>query len=256
VTSHTVVATANVLRTIAPSEARRALAGILDLAPDLIGLQEWNLTRYRLLRETGSVGLVPQLGVRPGRTVSSRAPSYLWSTPLMGGCAVGARADRFELIGCRARILSWPGRADKPERWLGIEPPRTLTIGVYRDRQRSRTVSLLNFHLVPGVQARGRYREDRPLLVDRHQAEVRHLQRLVDDQLARGRGVYAVGDSNFDGLRLSGLTSAWEDREGEPGTLGPRRKIDDVHGPGRATSVTLLANGSDHKAVIVSRPDP
>jgi len=67
--------------------------------------------------------------------------------------------------------------------------------------------------------------------------------------------VYAVGDANFDGLRLNGLTSAWEGRESDPGTLGPRRKIDDVHGPGPAASVTVLTSRSDHKAVIVGRED-
>jgi len=75
----------------------------------------------------------------------------------------------------------------------------------------------------------------------------------VSEQLALGHVVLAVGDSNFDGARLAGLTSAWEGREGEPGTLGPRRKVDDVHGPGPASSVTLLATGSDHKAVLVRR---
>lgn len=255
VTSHTIVATANVLRTISHDEARRALRGVLDLAPDLVGLQEWGLVRCRLLRETGSVGLAPQVGVRLGQGVAGNTPGYVWSTPLVGGCAVGARSERFELIGCRSSILSWMGRADKPDRWLGIEPPRLVTIGIYHDRQVSRKVSLLNYHLAPGVQAQGRYRKDRPLLVARHRGEVRNLQRLVDEQLAQGYDVYAVGDSNFDGLRLSGITSAWDGREDGPGTLGRRRKVDDVHGPGRAISVTLLANGSDHKAVVVTRAD-
>src|SRR3954451_7285008 len=67
--------------------------------------------------------------------------------------------------------------------------------------------------------------------------------------------VYAMGDSNFDGLRLPGLTSAWEGRESDPGTLGPRRKIDDVFGPGPADSVRLLTSASDHKAVVVARRD-
>ena len=81
------------------------------------------------------------------------------------------------------------------------------------------------------------------------------LHRLVQEQVGLGRVVHAVGDSNFDGLRLPPLTSAWQGREDGPGTLGSRRKIDDVHGPGPATSVTLLDTPSDHKAVIVTRPD-
>jgi hypothetical protein len=78
----------------------------------------------------------------------------------------------------------------------------------------------------------------------------------VGEQLGLGRVVYAVGDSNFDGLRLAGLVSAWEGRDDETGTLvASRRKIDDVHGPGPATTVSLLTNESDHRAVVVRRPD-
>jgi hypothetical protein len=115
----------------------------------------------------------------------------------------------------------------------------------------------VNYHLSPGVQALGRYREDRPALVARHRKEVRRLQDVVAAQLALGHDVYAMGDSNVDGFRLPGLTSAWEGRDDGPGTLGPRRRVDDVHsGRGRATSVTLLASDSDHKAVVVSHVRP
>ena len=69
--------------------------------------------------------------------------------------------------------------------------------------------------------------------------------------------MYALGDSNFDGLRLRGVTSAWRGREEEPGTLGPRRKVDDVHASrGSASSVTLLASDSDHRAVVVEHVRP
>jgi hypothetical protein len=125
-----------------------------------------------------------------------------------------------------------------------------------RDRLTGRTVSVVNYHLVPGVQARGEYRVDRPRLVARHRTEVRRLTRLVAEQLALGDVVHALGDSNFDGLRLSGLTSAWSGREHEPvGTLGPHRKIDDVFGPGRALSVVLVTTPSDHLGVVVRRRD-
>ena len=46
-----------------------------------------------------------------------------------------------------------------------------------------------------------------------------------------------------------------EGREGDLGTYGPRRKIDDVHGPGSADEVTLLTTASDHRAVVARRPD-
>jgi hypothetical protein len=128
-----------------------------------------------------------------------------------------------------------------------------MTVAVYRDLRAERLVSLVDFHLTPAVQAKGRYRDDRPALAARHRQEVRRVQQVVDEQLARGRTVFAVGDSNFDGLRLAGLESAWEGREDEPGTLGRRRKVDDVHGPGPAESVTTLRTPSDHKAVLVRR---
>jgi len=240
----TVVATANVLRSLRTDQARACLHAVLDGAPDLVGLQEWGVSRLRLLRRTGAVRLLPGPGPRRSDGV------YHWALPLLGDCAVGARADRYDVLGCGVHVLSRPGRADKPDRWLGLEPPRLATVGTYRDRHSGRVVSLVCYHLVPGVQARGRYRSDRPRLVARHRAEVRRLQQVVDEELDRGRDVYAVGDSNLDGLRLAGLTSAWEGREDLPGTFGAHRKIDDVHGRGAAASVTLLPTPSDHRAVL------
>jgi hypothetical protein len=254
-TGQTVVATANVLYQLGNHEAREALAAVLETAPDLVGLQEWQLTRYRLLRETGSVQLTPRLGPAHRRPTKPPATGYHWVAPLLGGCAVGARAGRFELVECRSRTLSGPGRAERPDHWLNLEPPRIATVATYHDNDRDRTVCLVDYHLAPGVQARGRYRDDRPVLGARHRREVRNLQAIVDEQLTAGHVVYAVGDSNFDGLRLSGITSAWQGREDAPGTLGSRRKIDDVHGPGPASSVQLLTSASDHKALIVARTD-
>ena len=248
----TTVATANVLYALGPDNARTALADVLALAPDLVGLQEWYLSRIGLLRETGQVALVPRFGLPLGRRCRGSG-EYLWNQPLLGGCVVGARADRFELQTCQAVPLSAPGRADREDRFCGFEPPRIATVGVYRDQHLGATVALLDYHLVYGVQARGRYRLDRPRLVSRHRREVRRLARLVTHLLAAGHVVHAVGDSNYDGLRLPGLTSAWEGRESAPGTLGPVRHVDDVHGPGRAEMVTLLTTASDHRAVVVRR---
>jgi hypothetical protein len=253
------VASANILSSLSPTHARKALDDVLDLSPDLVGLQEWYPSRSRLLRETGLLGLVPHIGGRLGRSAARGTPDYLWNTPLVGGCAVGARADRFELIQCRTRFLSRVGSGDRHHQRRNLEPARAATIATYRDRYADATVCLVNFHLVSGVQSRGDYRADRPLLVDRHQREVRVLESLVHEQLARGHVVYAVGDSNFDGLRLGGLTSAWQGREDAPGTLGLRRKVDDVHGPGPAEAVTSVTTASDHRAIVVRRrhgPDP
>ncbi len=255
VTGHTVVASANVLFTLRDDEAAEALHAILDREPDLVGLQEWGVSRYPLLSETGWLRLPFLRGVRLRRSGGGGAAGYVWAVPLLGGCPVGARGDRFELLECHVRILGWFGRADRSAGPPSIAVPRVITIAVFRDQRSDRVLTVLNFHLSPRVQASGRYRQDRPRLVARHQAEVRNLSQLVAEQLARGRVVYAVGDSNFDGLRLPGLTSAWEGRGSEPGTLGSHRKIDDVHGPGPSTTVALLTNASDHKAVVVTRAD-
>ena len=255
-TEPTTVATANVLCDLSLPEARRALDLVLEQSPDLVGLQEWSVQRAGLLRERGGVGFVAPLARQlPPRLppLGSAGSGYLWSAPLVGGCVVGARADRFQPVEARSRLVSLVGRAEHPGRRWGIEPPRLMTVTVYRDLRVGRTVSVICFHLTPGVQARGRYREDRPALVARHRQEVRRLQQVVDEQLACGRMVFALGDSNFDGLRLVGLESAWQGREDEPGTLGPRRKVDDVHGRGPAESVVTLRTPSDHLAVVVRR---
>ncbi|QWZ09112.1 hypothetical protein KRR39_04690 [Nocardioides panacis] len=231
----TVVATANILCSLPAAAAREALHVVLAAEPDLVGLQEWGPKRRRLLAETAG---------------------YLWAAPLVGGCPVGVRADRYDVLTGRARWLAGPGWCDPGVRPVPLLPARIATLAVLRDRETGRTVSLLSFHLTPGVQRRGSYRADRPRLAARHRQEVIALRRLVAGQLALGHVVHAVGDSNFDGLALPPLTSAWLGREDGPGTLGSARKIDDVHGPGRAASVVLLETPSDHKAVVVTRPDP
>ncbi|MET1059426.1 MAG: hypothetical protein ABWX84_07500 [Nocardioides sp.] len=252
-TTPTVVATANVHWRLPAGSARRALEDVLDQGPDLVGLQEWGLSRLRLLRETGSVGLVPDLGIRLPCSIGGRASGYTWSAPVLGGCPVGARADRFQLTGCRWVVLSGAGRAARSDQRFRLRRARLATVATYRDLRAERPVSVVCYHLTPGVQALGRYREDRPQVVARHRQEVRRLQDLVDALLARGHDVHALGDSNLDGFRLRGLTSAWQGREDEPGTLGAHRKVDDVHSSvGRAIAVTRLTSDSDHQAVIVN----
>lgn len=228
---------------------------MLTLEPDLVGLQEWYPARFRLLTATGSVRLVPHLGMRWRDTRTAASPRYLWNAPALGGCVVGARADRFELIRCRTGFLSGPGLADRRKNRRNLEPGRVATVAVYRDLRIDRTVCLVNYHLVSGVQSGGRYRQERPVLVTRHRREADVLEALVREHLALGHVVYATGDSNFDGLRIDGLTSAWEGRPDHEGTLGPQRKVDDVHGPGPAEAVALVTTGSDHRAIVVRRDD-
>lgn len=245
-----VVATANVLRSLSRDEARESLHDVLASAPDLVGLQEWGLARRTLLREAGSVRGLP-LWPGAGRRRGSAEPGYLWYAAPAGGCVVGARADRFRLVRSGSALLDGVGRAERPDRWLGIEPPRFAAVSTYEERASRRRVALVSYHLVSGVQVQGAYRADWPRLVRRHRHEVGRLQDLCDQLGDRGYEVHAVGDSNFDGLHLSGLTSAWEGR-GHPGTLG-HRCVDDVFGPGQAASVKLIDTESDHKALVVTR---
>jgi hypothetical protein len=250
----TTVASANILYKLPSSGARAALEQVLADQPDLVGLQEWYVSRLQLLRTFGDVTVVPALGT--GLLRRPRDPAYHWVSAVGGGNVVGARADRFDLVSSRVVFLSRLGRSDRPDRFLRTEPPREVTIGVFRDREVDRTVAMFSYHLAPGVEVGAAYHPDRPILRARHEAEVRRLERLVAEHQAAGHVVYAVGDSNFDSLRLAGLTSAWEGREHRPGTIGTgTRKLDDVHGPGRPTRVTLLTTPSDHRAVVATRPD-
>jgi hypothetical protein len=252
--STTVVATANILYKLPIADARTALTQVLDREPDLVGLQEWYVSRYRLLREFGDVRLVPSLGTR--LLPRPRHPAYHWVSAVAAGNVVGARADRFDPVSSRVVLVSGFGRSDRPDRPTSIEPLRVVTVGVFRDRQTDRTVALMSYHLTPGVEVGAAYHPDRPRLQARHRTEVKRLEKLVAEQQRAGHVVYAVGDSNFDSLRLAGLTSAWVGREDHAGTIGKRtRKLDDIQGPGAATSVELITTPSDHKAVMAVHQD-
>lgn len=247
----TTVVSANTLYTLPAREARTVLDLTLAEQPDLVGLQEWYLPRLPLLRRTGDVRLEPGI-----LRVPARAPRYHWVATLADGNVVGARADRFDLLEGRSVLLTGIGRSDRPDRFLHTEPPRLAALGIFRDRVVDRTVALISYHLVPGVEVDGSYRADRPLLVARHRREVRGLETLVASLSQAGHTVYAVGDSNFHLQRIAGLTSAWEGHDDAPGTFGRgSRTLDDVHGPGSATEVRLLPTPSDHRAVLAVRPD-
>lgn len=226
------VATANVLRDLDDRAAGAALGAVLAEEPEIVGLQEWGPRRRRLLRAH---------------------PSYAWISPLYGENALLCRADRYALVGARHVLVGGLGWADPGTRSVSLLPPRPVLLVRLRDRVADRDVSVVVYHLVPGVQRAGAYRTDRPRLVARHRAELGRLRGLVRRELDRGAEVWALGDANFDGLVLPGLVSAWEGRSDDPrGTLGvtSHRKVDDVFGPGPATAVTLLRSGSDHAALL------
>jgi hypothetical protein len=254
----TVAATANVLVRLPAADARAALGIVLERRPDVVLLQEWGLRRLGLLRETGSVRVVPVPGLRlPRRPPAPRAggdhPAYTWVAPALGQCPVGLRGDRYDVLDARVRLLLGPGRND-PGAGEAIRPARIATVVTARDRRTDRRLAVVGYHLTAGVQARGHYRTDRPRVTAAHRRQWSALERLVADLVAEGHEVHAGGDSNFDGFRLPGLTSAWEGRPGHPGTLGHRR-IDDVFGLGPADDVELLTTPSDHRAVLVTRTD-
>ncbi|MFL6155609.1 MAG: hypothetical protein ACJ72D_05955 [Marmoricola sp.] len=246
------VASANILYKLGNQDATTALGQVLAEEPDLVGLQEWYISRLPQLRRTGDVRTVPSLA---GLSVPGPR-RYHWVSSISCGNVVGARADRFDLMKADDVLLSGIGRSDRPDRFLGTEPPRLVTVGLYADREVDRTVAIMSYHLCPGVEHHGRYITDRPLLVARHRQEVQRLEHLIAEYQRAGHVVYAVGDSNFDSQRLAGLTSSWVGREDAPGTIGSRtRKLDDVHGPGTALEVKLLSTPSDHRALIATRED-
>jgi len=247
----TVVATANILYKLGRDDARTALRQVLDAGPDLVGLQEWYVVRLGLLRETGDIDLVPGPRLR-----ATGDPAYHWVSAVAGGNVVGARADRYEPVSARAPFVSWFGRSDREDRFLHTEPPREATVGVFRDRSTGGTVAIVSYHLTPGVERDGAYRADRPRICARHSGELCRLEQLVAELRGQGHTVHAVGDSNLHGIRIAGLTSAWEGRDDHPGTIGKAtRKLDDVHGPGPASEVSLIWTPSDHRAVVATRPD-
>ena len=136
--STTVVASANILYKLPKHDARTALTQVLEDRPDLVGLQEWYVSRLGLLRGFGAVCLVPSLGTRLLRRPPH--PAYHWVSAVGGGNVVGARDDRFEPLSARSVFLSRIGRSDRPDRFLRTEPPREVTIGVFRDRTANRII--------------------------------------------------------------------------------------------------------------------
>lgn len=235
-----VVATANVYTGCTRAQAKAAIDAIIDApdrldAPDALGLQEWGRRRDRILRNLDG---------------------YTHRRSLLGGGPIVLDTARYRVIRHRAAVLAGPGRVDKSpgrRRFLG---PSLATVVIAHDELLDELVAFINYHLTAEVQAAGRYRKDRPLRVARHRREVRRLERLIRRQRAKGRTVYAMGDSNFHGLRLRGLTSAWATPQAQRlgGThAGGSRQIDDVHGPGKADDVTIVRIPGDHDAVIATR---
>lgn len=231
------VATANVLRDISSGEAAAALGDVLAHGPDLVGLQEW--------------------GVRRRPVTRAADPAYAWVSSLYGENALGWRRDRFALRARRWVPVGGFGLVDPGARDVPVLPPRVVLLVRLVEVATDRPVSVVVYHLVPGIERGGAYRTDRPRLVARHRHELGRLRALVVREQTAGAEVVAMGDANFDGLVLPGLVSAWEGRREDPrGTLGDGssgRKIDDVFASRPADEVSLLQNASDHAALLALR---
>jgi hypothetical protein len=238
------VATGNVQVRLPRSEAMACLDPLLDAGVDIVVLQEWSPARSLLLRDSGSVRFTPGPIRIPGAT------SYSWIQTI-GDSTVGLRSERLGFEGARPLLLSGFTRGESPTRPLGIEPAQFGLVVRCRERESGIPVSVIGYHLVAGVESAGKLRTDRPRLVARHRREVGRVQAAVAAEQAAGRIVYAAGDANVVGLRLRGLTSVWADQPAGEGTCGGRR-IDDIFAPGPATSVTLLENPSDHRAILAA----
>ena len=251
-TDELVVATANVQQDLSTCTAARALGLVLGVGAHVVGLQEWYPRRWRPLTRSGSLRPVPGAGIS---FRGHRGGRLAWCAGVVGGCVVGLDRARFRLTGCEPLVLSRPGHADRGEGWLGVEPSRVAVVARGEERSTGRRLAVVGYHLVHGVQQAGRYRGDRPALADRHRAEVARLSCEVDRLRAEGNLVLALGDSNFHGLRLPGLASAWASSGSEEGTLG-RRQVDDVHATWAPTSLATLETPSDHRALVVRYPAP
>ena len=227
------IGTINVFKGLSRKQARAAVQRMLDEA-DAFGVQEWR-------RGPSRAGLLRRHGRKARR-------------PLRGGGPVSVRKSRFDLLKVRTAVLHPAGPVDKPPH--GKKRRRRLgkskaTLGFCYDRVLEQHALLINFHLTAGVQrGKGEYRHDQPLRVVRHRRERRALEDLADRYRRKGWVVYAVGDTNFHGLRLKGFTSCWQGNA-NIGTLG-HRAVDCVFAPEAASDVETYASDSDHKAVVAT----
>lgn len=270
---------ANVCSDLPTTAARAALRRILAIAPDVICLQEWFLTRTRALRSWGPVQLLPSPIRLPGRLSGpdpagtggetgggTRGGQYLWAASGLGDTVIGVRADRWQVQSAGLVLIDRPGRGERTDRPGGLEPPRWATaVAVAARIEPATALSVLSFHLTPGVERGGHYRGDRPRLVARHRGEVTTLGRWAAREAHHRPDalILAAGDTNHHRLAVPGLISAWNSSPsiteheppptfGGPGTGSSPRTIDDCFGNRPATSARTLEIGSDHRAVIAT----
>jgi len=224
------VCTANIRVTLPRKVAERALDKVLTEArPHIIGVQEWgpgrNPAMHRLAHKHGM-----EWARVPG------AGPIMWD-------------DRYRLVKAEPRRLA---RAGFMGRLAGrrLTLPDSIAALVILEHKGRETV-VINVHLTAEVQYGPGYRRTSAhrARVRRHKREVRSLRNIARRQRRKGREVYVVGDFNFDGLRIPGLTSCWLGRNG--GTLG-NRAVDIVFAAYPAARVRTIRTPSDHDAVVAT----
>lgn len=216
--------------------ARADLLRVLDEArPTLGGLQEWGRSRDSILDASGySHARGPKGG---GPVLWDETRYRLHSEPR------SVRLARPEFVG------HLPGRRSR----LGASwATEVILDDLPGDTPDGSQTVVLNYHFTAEVQVGTGYRRDlaHRLRVMRHKRERRRLGRRARWHKRRGRRVYAVGDSNFAGMRLGGFVSCWDGHDG--GTLGPRA-VDIVFAATRPVGKPHThKTHSDHRAVAVT----
>ena len=239
----TKVLTANIKDTLPDAIAKADVKHLLREAnADLGGLQEWNAVRDHLFQAARD-----ELGSHPGgwaRGPHGGGPGFWNRLRYEQRTVKSIRLARGELVG------HLPGRRDR----LGPSWATEIVLddlGYNSNPDGSQTV-LLVFHLTAEVQKGAGYRKDlaHRLRVMRHKREKRRLGRRARFHQRRGRKVYALGDSNYDGMQLGGLKNCWDGYDGA--TLGPRA-VDIVFSTSKPMSKpSTITTHSDHKAVVVT----
>lgn len=221
-------ATANIRVGMSHRAAQVGLERVLDHRPDIVALQEWPRSRNSILK-----------GLK----------TYRWVRSPKGGGPV-LYGDRFGLLSARSRTLA---RRSFMGRLRGRKSSLPASIaGEFRfsDDADGCELVVVNFHLTAEVQYGGKYRTDRAhaARVRRHKREVRSLERIIARNRKAGRRIVLLGDTNYDGLRIKGVTSCWHGHHSS-GTLGGRT-VDHIYARPFSDRVTTIATGSDHRGVV------
>lgn len=232
----TTVASANLKYTLTGAEFEKGLREVLRDRPHILALQEAGPNRNPIIERVAA-----DFG-------------YTWDRPTQGGEPVLWKNTRYRLRAVHAVTLA------KPE-YVGHLPgrksklPASIATEVTLDDLETGDITVvLVFHLTAEVQdmkAGGKYKRDleHRLRVQRHRREKHRLGKRARTQLRRGRTVYVVGDSNFDGFTLGRFVSCWDHRSG--GTLGPRA-VDVILAKDRGLKLWTVETPSDHDALVVT----